>query len=225
MSKILNRPLVVNGKINLNPHSGLTAAATSASGLLMGVGTTALPATTSAADNMFTELRTQSTATSGDSRGLYWRHELKGAGLSGESVRAFTKVSAACTNARGAHVSLDVNTTGSVTGLGVGVDAQILVPNQALGGGTYAVVNSEIYSAGSSSSVAASNIAFFRAVACGDTTGAATVDTAGFLFSIQGLTAGSGKLFQVNTAAAASHALKILIGSTNYYIMLTNTGA
>ena len=191
----------------------------------MGVGTSIAPATTAVADAMFSEFRTQSTATSGTSRGLYRRHELAGAAGDGECLRAFTKLSAAVGTARGAQISLDVNTTGSITGFGAAVDAQILVPNQALGAGTYGVVNSEIYSAGSSSSVAASNIAFFRAVASGNATGIATVDTAGVLFNIEGVTVGSGKLFQENTATAASHALKIKINNVPYYIMLTNAGA
>lgn len=212
--------LQLGGKVKFALNGG----AASASGLLMGVGTTGSPATTAVVDAFFAEFRTQSSAATGTSRGLYWRHELTGAG-GGECIRAFTKLSAAAGTARGAHVSLDVNTSGSITGLGVGVDAQILVSNQALGGGTYGVVNAEIYSAGSSSSVAASNIAFFRAVAGGDGTGAATVDTGGDLMSINGLSVGSGKLFQVNTAADATHALRISIDGVPYYIMLTNSGA
>lgn len=220
-SDTLTLTATMAGKIPLALNGG----AASASGLLMGVGTTANPASTATADAFFAEFRTRSTATTGTSRGLYWRHELAGAGGEGECLRAFTKLSAATTTARGAQISLDVNTTGSLTGLGCAVDAQILVPNQALGAGTYGVVNSEIFSAGSSSSVAASNIAFFRAVASGNATGIATVDTAGLLFNIQWVTMGSGKLFQANTAGAASHALKIKINNVAYYIMLTDTGA
>ena len=48
----------------------------------------------------------------------------------------------------------------------------------------------------------------------------------GHILNLQGLGApASGKIFQANTAAAATHALKILIGATPYYIMLTDTGA
>jgi hypothetical protein len=48
----------------------------------------------------------------------------------------------------------------------------------------------------------------------------------GYLMNLQGLgEAATGHIFQANTAAAASHALRILIGSTPYYIMLTDTGA
>lgn len=50
--------------------------------------------------------------------------------------------------------------------------------------------------------------------------------TSGYVLNLQGLGAAtSGKIFQANTAGAASHALRILIGSTPYYIMLTDTGA
>jgi hypothetical protein len=51
------------------------------------------------------------------------------------------------------------------------------------------------------------------------------MDTNGYLFSLNGLTAASGKLFQANTAAAATHALRVDIGGTNYFVMLTNVGA
>ena len=102
------------GKLNF----GLNGGAASASGILAGVGTTANPATTASADAKFIELRTQSSATSGDSRGLYWRHELTGAGVSGETIRAFTKLSSAAATVRGAHISLDVNTSGSASVLG-----------------------------------------------------------------------------------------------------------
>jgi hypothetical protein len=48
----------------------------------------------------------------------------------------------------------------------------------------------------------------------------------GYVLNLQGLgNAASGKVFQANTAGAATHALKILIGTTPYYIMLTDTGA
>jgi hypothetical protein len=121
---------------------------------------------------------------------------------------------------------LSFNATGSITGLGVAARHTIQVPN-AVSGGTYAATQSEIWGDRSTSSVAgATEFAFHRYIVDGTTADIkATVDTAGFLFSVQGLTAGTGKLFQVNTAAAASHALRIKIGPNPYYIMLTNAGA
>ena len=100
-----------------------------ANALLGGIGTSADPATTSTAGKVFFEYRCQSTATSGDNRFLYMRYELNGTG-GGECLRAFTKVTAVVATARGAHISLDVSTAGEITGLGVGVDAQLLLPGE-----------------------------------------------------------------------------------------------
>jgi len=48
----------------------------------------------------------------------------------------------------------------------------------------------------------------------------------GMIMSLNGLgTATSNKVFQPNTATAASHALRIMIGGVKYYIMLTENGA
>jgi len=210
----------LSGKLGLDLSSG----AASASGLLMGTGTSGSPATTAAAGNMFAEFRTQSTATSGDSRGLYWRHELKGTAVSGEAIRAFTKLSAACATARGAHISLDLNNSpqGSVTGLGAGIDAQLLLSNTALpAGGTYTVVNAEIYSAGTTTDPGAvTELSYFRVVNGGDSTGAADVDDDAYLFSVQGFSEGTGNMFSAGADVAAAATLKCKVGATEYFVLL-----
>jgi hypothetical protein len=165
--------------------------------------------------------------TSVDSRGAYIRHYLMAASTGGEALRAYTTImDVAAGTAHGGHISLSFNASGSITGLGVAARATIHVPN-AISGGTYAAVQAEIYGDRATASITgATEYSFIRAIVDGATTDVkATVDTAGYLFSIQGLTVGSGKLFQANTAGAASHALRIKIGSTPYYIMLTDTGA
>lgn len=218
----MDSTLTLTGKLAL----GLNGGAASASGLLMGVGTTANPATTAAANNMFAEFRTQSTATSGDSRGLYWRHDLNGAGVSGESIRNFTKVTGAAATARGSHTSLDIDvSTGSVSGLGAGVDAQVLVGDGALTGGTYTAVNSEIYSAGSSTDVSAvTGLSFFRAVMGGDATGIANVDDKVNLITVSGGSIASGNMVEAETDETKfSHKIRININGTTYYLMATAT--
>lgn len=201
----------INGKINL---AKIGNAAASASGLIMGVGTTVAPASTAVADAKFVELRTKSTATSGDSRGLYFRHELAGAGVSGESIRNFTKVTGAVATARGTHNSLDIDVaTGSVSGLGVGNDAQILVGDGALTGGTYAGLNSEIYSAGASTDVSGvTDISFLRCSAGGDATGAENVDDKANFVTFSGVTAGSGNMIDTDiTTHTAYGGLRVYI--------------
>ena len=209
----------VNRLLKLKAQKGADAA----NALLFGIGTSSDPATTSVADKKVFEYRCQSTATSGDNRLLYMRYELNGTG-GGECIRAFTKLTATIGTARGAHISLDVATTGAITGLGVGVDAQILIGNSALSGGTWAVVNAEIFSAGTSSDPAGNVISYFRAVNGGNSTGGADVDDDVSLFSIQGHTIGSGNLIVTEVDETKfSHKIRILIGSTTYYLMLTAT--
>jgi hypothetical protein len=195
--------------------------------LSFGAGTAATAVSLTSAAKVF-EVYGNSTATSGDSRAIYTRLWLSGAAGSGESLRAFTTVNnVAADTAHGAHISLSLGTSGTLTGLGVGVRAQLQVSNAAPSGGTFSALQAEIYGDGASSSVSSmTECSFMRFVADGATADIkATIDTSGYLFSIQGLSAASGKLFQANTAAAASHALRIKIGATPYYIMLTNTGA
>lgn len=190
-------------------------------------GTSSNPSTISSAGNFF-PVYGKSTATSGDSRAIYTRLYLAGAGGAGEALRAFTTVSdVAAAGAHGAHISVSFGTSGSITGLAVAARATLQVANTAMSGGTFAAMQAEIYGDGSSSSVSSmTECSFIRFVADGAATNIkATIDTSGYLFSVQGLTKGSGKLFQDNTAGAASQALRILVGSTPYYIMLTSSGA
>jgi hypothetical protein len=203
MAKIFNRDVSIVGSAKLKMgDSGkielahLGDAANSASGLLLGVGTTASPAKTSVADSNFVELRTQSLATSGDNRSIYLRHSIAGAGASGETIRALTKLEAAGVAVRGAHLSLDIASTGSVSGLGAGVDNQILLPNAALAAnGTYAVGNFEVYASGASSAISAvTSFSFNRFVLGGNATGAAAVEDSINLFSITGGSNASGNL-------------------------------
>ena len=79
--------------------------------LVLGGGTSATPLTTATASKNFLGFWTESTATSGDSRGLYFRHYFKGAGGSGEALRAYATISnvtvATTGTVNGAHISLD----------------------------------------------------------------------------------------------------------------------
>lgn len=189
-------------------------------------GTASSPITTSTANTNFLQYYVKNTATSGDNRGLYLRQYLSGAGSGGDCARIFSTVSdVAAATVTGAHISLSFGTTGSITGLGVASRNTLHIPNSSLAAGTYAATQSELYCDGASSDIVSTTTAFHRYIADGNATGIAKIDTSGYLMSIQGLTVGSGKLFQANTAGAASHALRILIGGTPYYIMLTNTGA
>jgi hypothetical protein len=110
--------------------------------------------------------------------------------------------------------------SGKTTGLGSAICAELKL-SAGTSAGTYAPLEVElVLPAGSSTGTAT---AFMYLAASGDNV--AAMDTSGYLFKLDGLTVNSGKLFQVNTAGAATHALRVLIGSTPYYLMLTDTGA
>lgn len=196
--------MIFNGKLN---YAGFLSAAASASGLLIGGGTSALPLTSSTANAKFIELRCQNTATSGDNRLGYFRFDMAGAGQSGECIRAFTDLTAAVDTARGSHISLQIDDTGYVTGLGAGIDAQLYVGDAAVAsGGTYTALNVEIYSAGSSSDISgATESSFIRINNGGDGTGAGIVDDNAVLLDLNGFTSGAAKVWYDHQGSAPAN--------------------
>jgi hypothetical protein len=207
------------GKIDFAAAFGGTAAANS---LVMGGGTSGDPLTTATASKSFIEFRTESTATTGDSRALYLRHSLNGAGISGEAIRAFSKVEAAAATVRGAHISIDFASGGSVSGFGAGLDAQVLYADAVTNAGTLTAINLEMFAGGATTDVSGLN-SFIRCVFNGTQAGIDNFDDDAVLFSLVGLTAGAGHLFDSTanlTNAQIDHSLKISIGGTLYYIPL-----
>lgn len=113
--------LIVNGITQLG--------ATTTAALLIGGGTSASKLTTATADKNFGGVWTESTATSGDSRGLYWRHYLGGTIATtgyGDAVRAFCTVTGTgYSYASGIHATMQINTGATVTGSGAGARATL----------------------------------------------------------------------------------------------------
>jgi hypothetical protein len=119
---------------------------------------------------------------------------------------------------------IDFSTAGYCTGLAGVICAELDMPGGAVpgGNGTYTCFEAEInlptsYSGGGVP-VSAMVVSVWGAQK-------AQFDTSGYLFDISGLTKASGKIFQDNTATAASQALRIRVNGTPYYLMLTSTGA
>lgn len=193
--------------------------------LLFGGGSNAAPLTTSVAGKNFADLRTESTdATGADSRGIYWRHYLSGAGASGEAGRFYTTVAGAgAVGAHGIHASVSFGTNGTVTGQAAALRATLQVPNKALAG-TSAAIYAEIYADGASSNNTGT-MAFQRFVLAGEATGVAALNDVALL-SLEGITVGSagdGKVVDaISGDKAVTHLAKILINGTAYYIMLRN---
>jgi stress response protein SCP2 len=102
---------------------------------------------------------------------------------------------------------LQIGDTGYVSGLGVGVDAQLYIKNAAVpANGTYAALNVEIYSEGASSDPsAATEVAFIRVVNNGNATGVGKVDDKAFLFDLSGFTSGAAKLWYDHQGSAPAN--------------------
>ena len=150
-------------------------------------------------------------ATSGDTRLSYNKLTFTAAG-SGETLRAFSVVNTGTAavggTVNGAHISLEVDTGGAVSGAGNALRATL---GGTLAGqtGTLAVIQADTnFGAGVTVPASAS---FIRVTDSGTTTGAITN-----LFNLP------SALVPAKSAAAVTHTIKIMVGSTPYYLMVSN---
>ena len=113
---------------------------------LLGSGNSTTRTSTSTADKNFIGFWTESSATSGDSRGAYLRHYISGAGGSGEALRAYGTVNnvtaATGGTVNGAHISLSVDgASGKISGAGNALRATLgFSATPTTVGGTCAVI-------------------------------------------------------------------------------------
>lgn len=199
----------------------------STAALALGLGSAADRATTALANKNFMEFRTESTATSGDARGIYNRLYLGGAGGSGESLRTFTSIDdVIAATAHGIHASLGFEASGSVSGLGVAGRHTLHIPDDAdWAPGTIAALQAEIWSDGENSDTdGATEVSFIRVVNDGHANGKADVDDDAALLSLVGFTIGAGNVVQTEADETKfSHKIRIKIDGTPYYLMACAT--
>uniref|UniRef100_A0A6M3LCF6 Uncharacterized protein n=1 Tax=viral metagenome TaxID=1070528 RepID=A0A6M3LCF6_9ZZZZ len=161
-------------------------------------------------------------ATTGTERTLDVSQTHTGIGASAEALRSvITTNVAGGTYMNAVFGKIDFSTVGKVTGLAGVICAELTMAGGAVSQGTYATFEAEINlptSYSSSVPISVLRIGTWGAVKT-------SFDTYGYLLDIDGPAVGSGKFFQVNTAAAATHALRVRIGGVAYYVMLTDTGA
>ena len=172
-------------------------------------GTATDPIVVTTAQNINSSYATTS-ATSGDTRLTYDKLTFTAAG-SGETLRAFSVVSGAAAVAgtiNGAHISMEVDTGGSISGAGNALRAT-LGGTATAPGGTLAVIQADTnFASGVTLPATAS---FIRVTDSGAGTGKITN-----LFNLP------SALVPTKTAAAVSHTIKIMVGSTPYYLMVSN---
>jgi len=199
-----------------------TSAANAASGLLIGGGTDAAPCLTSTADAKFLEFRCKTTATTGDNRLAYLRYEIGGV-AGGECLRAWTYLSAAANTVRGGHISLDMSTAGSISGLGCALETTLHIPDALPAGGTYSSLKAAIHSNATASDPAAvTQLSFIDVVNQGHANGITDVDDKAFFITFSGGSTASGNVFAAKTSSAVSHGLRCRFNGTTYYLMVSD---
>jgi hypothetical protein len=191
--------------------------------LKLALGTSGSPlAHTDKADKAYVVHTTQSDTDAGTSyEPVLFSTELTGAGQVGGRVRAYMKTNVALGGwANALKAEVDFQTNGAVTGLGSAFVAEMTMPGSAISTGNYAPLELELNLPASFASAGVGTpVSFIHMSAQGATIG--EFDEHGYLMSIQGLTAGSGELFQTgNTFATPVATLKVLVGAVEYYLPL-----
>lgn len=174
------------------------------------VGTSAVPIANTASGNL-NQIYSRTTHSSGDMRGLYARVDYAGAGA-GETLRAFSRVVAAqgagqTTN--GAHISLSVNSGGSISGAGNALRATLGVATGVTPGGTLAAI--QVDSDFPNTVTLPGSAAFLRFTNSGSG-------------SITNLMNVPAAMVATDVASAVSHTIRIVASDgTPYYLMVSDT--
>ena len=112
---------------------------------------------------------------------------------------------------------IDYKTSGYPHGDCAPLASELTMPNSSASRGSFAVIEGQI-AIGASSNWTGGPASFIRLKMNGTVL---KFEEKGFILDLQGFGAATaGEIFDDCTAAAASHALKIQIGTTPYYIML-----
>lgn len=180
-----------------------------------GSGTATAPVTVTTAGNITSSYGTTS-ATTGDTRLVYDKLTFTSTG-SGETLRAFSVVTgvgaATAGTINGAHISTEINGTGTISGAANALRAT-LGGTQASPGGTLAVMQLDTnYTVNASLPASA---AFIRVSDSGSATGEVPN-----LFNIDAGPAAT--LLTTGTTATVAGGLKVRVNGTPYFIMLTSS--
>lgn len=187
------------------------------SAIFLGRGTSTTPATTATANLNHMGFWFDTTATSGDSRGLYLRQYFSGAGVSGEAARIYSTVNnvtaATGGTVNGAHITLNVTgASGKISGAANALRATLdFAATPTTVGGTCAVIQVD-------SNIAAgptipAGTAFLRFTDSGS-------QTLSYLLNVP--TTGSGLLMAPHVTQTMTDSIRIVMADGNVrYIMCT----
>ena len=126
-----------------------------------------------------------------------------------------------------AKAQLNFSGNGEVTGLASAFNAEINLPNKTTAGGAHCAL--ELNFNFTAATVLQASMDVPQAIICAKVGGHQTgidaweVQANAAAIQFSGLTGGNGKVFATGTNAASNASLKIMIGNTAYYLMLTTT--
>lgn len=200
----------------------------STAAVLHGAGTTSsrvTPPTATTANLNFLGYFLETSATTGDTRGMYIRLYFSGAG-SGEALRAYGTVNAANVatggTVNGAHISLSVASGGTVSGAAHALRATLDVAASVTPGGTISVLQVD-------SNIGADAVPGNTAFISFDNVGTApTTNGLAYLFQVTNpntdsffVDAGTGTgSAGITSGGVAAKVLKCRVGSTDYWLPL-----
>lgn len=201
--------------------AGVTTPGTDSAAILMGGGISTAPNTTATADKNFLGFWNETTATSGDCRGLYLRTYFSGAGGSGEAARIYGTVNnvtaATGGTVNGAHISLSVTgASGKVSGEANALRCTLdFAATPTTIGGTCAVATLD------------SNIATGPTIPDGTAFLRVTdVGTQKLSYLLNVPTTGSGLLVAPHTTQVMTDSIRVVMADGNVrYIMLTTASS
>lgn len=116
----------------------------------------------------------------------------------------------------------EFGSAGGVTGLGSAIVAEMKLPGAALTTGSYAVSEVELVTT-ASGTTGGNPVAFEWMQVSGDATATADWEDTGYVWIFKGLTDAADNIFDTNTTPTCDATLRILVGSTPYYILLSNS--
>lgn len=190
---------------------------TATAALTFGGGTSVSPLESATADKNFGGMWTKSTAVSGDSRGLYWRHYAGGTIAStgyADAIRAFLTVTGTgYSYASGLHATMQINVGATVTGSGAGLRATFAAEaaSRTLAGKLSSL---HLCSDVKTGNTLPTDHGFIRVTDDGDVrfTNLAVIPNAS-----------NGTIFAAHITQTMTHSIKIISDDgTPYYIMCTN---
>lgn len=205
--------------------NGITITGATTHGIhITGASTTAgigVTQTLAANDDHAIEVITTTAATGGSVRPVHMVSTLTGAGaVGGRAEFEMTSNVALGGWANALKGYFNMGDSCTVSGLGSAVLAEMKLPGASLGGvGSYGVLELELVTQASGLTGGAP-VAFQWMQVSGDGTATADWEDNGYVMILKGLTEGTGNIFSAGADVAAAATLRILVGSTDYYILL-----